>query len=159
MMPNITAGEMMQSNLITLSPDMDVLDAIDLLLRQRISDAPVVDRDDQFVGVFSEQSCMRLIVHSAIERLQMGTLSLMTFVDANAPVVNVQADLLSIANTFVDVACRRLPVIDEYGRLCGQVSRGDLVRAVREHIRSLDPVPLGADVYLTAIFDCGPGFP
>lgn len=158
MMPNITAGEMMQSNLITLSPDMDVLDAIDLLLRQRISDAPVVDRDDQFVGIFSEQSCMRLIVHSAIERLHVAALPLMTFVDANAPVVNVQADLLSIANTFVDAACRHLPVLDESGRLCGQVSRGDLVRAVRAHIRSLDPVPLGADMYLTAIFDCGPGF-
>ena len=157
MMPNITAGDMMQSNLITLSPDMHVLDAIDLLLRHRISGAPVVDREDQFVGVFSEQSCMRLIIHSAVERGQMGTLPLMTFVDANAAVVNVQADLLSIANTFVDDACRRLPVLDESGRLCGQIYRGDLVRVVREHIRSLDAIPLGAAVYLTAIFDGGPG--
>jgi predicted transcriptional regulator len=158
MLPNITAGDMMQSNLITLSPEMELLDAIDLLLRHRASGAPVVDRDDQFVGIFSEQSCMRLIVHSAVERLHVHNLPLMTFVDAHAPVVNLQTDLLSIAQTFVDIACRRLPVLDEAGRLCGQVSRRDLLRVIREHIRSLDAIPAGAAVYLTAIFDAGPGF-
>ncbi len=153
MMPNITARDMMVSNLITLSPEMDVLDAIDLLLRHRISGAPVVDPDEQFVGIFSEKSCMRFVVNAAYEELPSNTL--MSFVDTSPSVVNEETDLLTIAQTFLDAACRRLPVLDERGRLCGQISRRDIMRAVRRHIRAVDPTPVGAGLYLSAIFESG----
>ena len=156
MLPKITARDVMQSNLVTLSPEMDVLDAIDLLLRHQISDAAVVDRDDHFVGAFSESSCMRLIMQSAVERLQQRSFPLIGYVDLNVPVISIQADLVAIAQSFVDAACRRLPVLDDTGRLCGEVSRCDLMRAFREHIRSLDPIPVGAAACLGAIFDSGP---
>ncbi len=153
MMPTITAREMMVSNLITLSPEMDVLDAIDLLLRHRISGAPVVDRDDRFLGIFSEKSCMLFVVNAAYEELPSNTL--MSFVDATPPIINEDTDLLTIAQTFLDAACRRLPVLDEKGRLCGQISRRDIMRAVRQHIRMVDPTPVGAGLYLSAIFESG----
>lgn len=158
MLPTITAGDVMQSSLITLAPEMDVLDAIDLLLRHRRAEAPVVDRDDQFVGNFSEQSWMRLIMQSAVDRLHKSTLPLIEFVDANVAVIDVQADLRSIAQRFIDGACRRLPVLDKHGRLCGEVSRYDLLKAYRDHLRSLHPIPIGAAVCLGAVLKGGHGF-
>ena len=55
----ILAREMMTENLVTLSPQLEVFQAIDVLLKKRISGAPVVDIDGGFLGIFSESSCMR----------------------------------------------------------------------------------------------------
>ncbi|MEM9586831.1 MAG: CBS domain-containing protein [Planctomycetota bacterium] len=151
MMTNVVAREMMVSNLITLSPSMDVLDAIDVLLRHRISGAPVVDHDDHFVGIFSERSCMEFMVGSMYEGLPPG--NLMSFVDTNPTVIHEETDLLTIAQTFLNAACRRLPVIDDRGRLRGQISRRDIMRAYRDYVSSVDPVPVGAGLYLSAIID------
>ena len=49
------AQDIMVTNLVTLAPSMDVFDAIDLLLKNRVSGAPVIDDQGEFLGVFSEQ--------------------------------------------------------------------------------------------------------
>ncbi len=147
----VTARDMMVRNLITLSPEMDVIDAIDVLLRHRISGAPVVDRDNQFLGIFSERSCISFIVDAAYERMPSN--ALMAFVDTQPPTINEETDLLTIAQTFLDSSCRRLPVVDEKGRLCGQISRRDIMRAVRKQLRQVEPAVVGAGLYLSALHD------
>ena len=151
MIPPITARELMVSNLITLSPDMDVLDALDVLLRHRISGAPVVDADGRFLGIFSEKSCMRFVVGAAYDGLPSN--NLMSFVDTDPPVINQETDLLTMAQTFLDASCRRLPVLDERGHLQGQISRRDIMGAFRDHLKSVEPVPVGAGLYLSAIVE------
>ncbi len=151
MMPNTCARDMMVSNLTTLSPQMDVLDALDVLLKHRISGAPVVDEHRQFLGTFSEKSCIRFVVDAAYE--QMPSNNLMSFVDRTPPVIGPRTDLLTIAQTFLDAACRRLPVLGEKRRLIGQISRRDVMREVREHLRHQKPVATGAGLYLSAVMD------
>lgn len=131
-MPSITAREMMVRNLITLSPTMDALDALDILLRQHISGAPVVDEDGRFLGTFSEKSCMRFTVSMAYDG--MPSTQVLSLIDANPPTISEETDLLTIAQTFLNESCRRLPVLDEEGRLRGQISRRDVMRAVRSHL-------------------------
>ncbi len=153
MIPPVTAREMMVSNLITLTPEMDVLDAIDVLLKHRISGAPVVDTNGRFVGIFSEKSCMRFILDAAYEQLPSNVLS--SFVDNTPPTIDENTDLLTIAQTFIDASCRRLPVVDEAGRLIGQISRRDVMRAVRHHLNAVPSSPVGSGLYLSAIFASG----
>lgn len=149
-MPHITAREMMVRNLITLSPTMDALEALDVLLRQRISGAPVVDENGHFIGVFSEKSCMKFVVGMAYENLPSIPVGDLT--DRTPPTISEETDLLTIAQTFLNAACRRLPVLDGEGKLRGQISRRDVMRAVRSHmetpVRSNPPTGL----YLSAIF-------
>ncbi len=151
MMPNTCARDMMVSNLTTLSPDMDVLEALDVLLQHRISGAPVVDRDDRFLGIFSEKSCIRFVVNAAYE--QMPSNNVMAFVDTDPPTIGARTDLLSIAQTFLDASCRRLPVLDSNRRLLGQISRRDVMREVRDHLNKQEPVATGAGLYLSAVID------
>ena len=151
MMPNTCARDMMVSNLITLSPEMDVLDALDVLLRHRISGAPVVDSESRFLGIFSEKSCIRFVVNAAYE--QMPSSNLMSFVDTEPPTIRSNTDLLTIAQTFLDAACRRLPVLDSDGRLIGQISRRDVMREVRDNLHQMEPVATGAGLYLSAVVD------
>ncbi|TWT87892.1 Inosine-5'-monophosphate dehydrogenase [Neorhodopirellula pilleata] len=131
-MPAVTAREMMVRNLITLSPTMDALDALDVLLRNRISGAPVVNEDGKFLGTFSEKSCMRFTVSMAYDG--MPSTDVFSLIDANPPTIIEETDLLTIAQTFLTESCRRLPVLDGDGRLRGQISRRDVMRAVRSHL-------------------------
>jgi CBS domain-containing protein len=147
----VTARDMMVRNLITLSPEMDALDAIDVLLRHRVSGAPVVDRDGQFMGIFSERSSISFIVDAAYE--QLPSCNLMSFVDTTPPTIDEDTDLLCIAQTFLDSSCRRLPVVDAHGRLCGQISRRDIMRAVRHQLRQVDHPPVDGGLYLSALHD------
>jgi len=149
MMPNTCARDMMVSNLITLSPQMDALEALDVLLRHRISGAPVVDSDKRFLGTFSEKSCIRFVVDTAYE--QMPSNNVMNFVDTHPPVIDVETDLLTIAQTFLDASCRRLPVLDAQGRLIGQISRRDVMREVRDHLNKRVPADSGSGLYLSAV--------
>lgn len=151
MMQTITARDLMVSNLMTLSPDMEVIDALDVLLKRRISGAPVVDEDRQFLGIFSEKSCMRFVVDAAYDGLPSS--NLMSFVDTNPPVIESETDLLTIAQTFLDASCRRLPVLDQYGRLLGQISRRDIMGAFREHMKTAQRQTAETGLYLSAIFE------
>lgn len=128
----ILAREMMTKNLVTLSPDLEVFHAIDILLKKRISGAPVVDRQGHFRGIFSESSCMRFIINAAYENLPDA--GLMPFVDQDPPTISPDTDLLTICQTFLDQATRRLPVIED-GRLIGQISRRDVMRKVVQMVR------------------------
>ena len=53
-----SANEIMVTKLVKLSPENDVYDGITRLLKYNITGAPVVDRDHNFLGVFSEKSCL-----------------------------------------------------------------------------------------------------
>lgn len=150
----ITARDMMRRNLVTLHPDMDVLSAIDVLLKRRISGAPVVDRWEKFLGIFSEKSSLQFVIGAAYDSLPSA--NLMRFVDCNPPTINEDTDLLSIAQAFLDGSCRRLPVLDQDGRLLGQLSRRDLLQAARTSMdagRYNNTQVAATSLYISAIFD------
>jgi len=55
------AKDIMVTKLVSLPPDRDVFKAMGLLLKHRISGAPVVDDQRNYVGVFSEKCCMSVL--------------------------------------------------------------------------------------------------
>jgi CBS domain-containing protein len=122
----VVARDIMVTRLITLRPDMEVFDAIEMLLKYRISGAPVVDEAGHFMGVFSEGNAINLLLDSARDEAE--TVPIEGYIDRLAPTVTPETDLLTIAQTFQRVTARRLPVLDNR-RLVGQVSRRDLLKA------------------------------
>ena len=131
MMRPMLAREIMVTKLITLSPDLDVFEAIGMLLRHNISGAPVVDRDGNFQGVFSERCCMSVLVDAAYD--QLPTTQVFAFMDIEHATISEEADLLSIAQIFLHTGHRRLPVVRD-GKVVGQISRRDLLAAAMKLI-------------------------
>ena len=43
---------------------MDIFKAIDILLKNKISGAPVVDNNNRLMGILSEKDCLELMVES-----------------------------------------------------------------------------------------------
>lgn len=143
------ARDIMVTRLITLKPNMDVHDAIGLLLKHKISGAPVVDDDNQFVGVFSERSCLSLLVEGAYN--QLPTTKVFAFMNPDAKTITEDTDLLAVAQVFLGAKTRRLPVLRN-GELVGQVSRRDVLRSVHDSldVRRNNGSPL---LYLSSLFE------
>lgn len=123
----LVAEEIMVTRLVTLSPHVDVLDAVRILLKNRISGAPVVDPDGKYLGVFSEKCAMQVILDAAYESLPTNHVG--AFMDTQARTIRPNTDLLSIAQVFLLTNFRRLAVVDEAGTLLGQISRRDVMAA------------------------------
>ncbi|HUS38903.1 MAG TPA: CBS domain-containing protein [Pirellulales bacterium] len=121
------ARDIMVTDLVTLDPQMDVFDAIDLLLKHKISGAPVVNAEGKFVGVFTEKDCLRVLVNAAYE--QLPTMQIYAFVQTKTQTVSEETDILTIAQIFLSNAFRRLPVV-RGDRVVGQISRRDVLSAV-----------------------------
>ncbi len=141
------AKDIMVTKLVTLTPDVDVFEAIGLLLKHRISGAPVIDARRNFLGVFSEKNCMSVLLESAYD--QHPTTHLYAFMDVECPTITEDADLLTIAQIFRDTHCRRLPVIRK-SKLVGQISRRDLLKAAHDMMAAA-PDGESAFLYLSSI--------
>ena len=115
-MTQITARDFMVTNLITIAPEADVLDAVQLLLKHRISGAPVVAADGRYLGVFSEKCSMHVLLDAAYEQLPVSDVR--SFMDVEAQTIGPETHLLSVAQVLLPTPARRVPVLED-GQLLG----------------------------------------
>ena len=147
---NTTAAAIMTKKLHKLSPDTSVMDAVAMLLKQKISGAPVVDGNGALVGILSELDCVNHICHCAMtDSPPLDVADLMT---KDIYTVGPETTLLTLAHVFSTKRYRRLPVVDSNGRLLGQLSRRDLMRALFEIMKVQQSKNTGP-LYLSAIYD------
>jgi len=128
----LTARDIMTRRLITMAPDLDILEAIRLLLRKRISGAPVVDAAGDLVGVLSEADAIRMLAsdeYSHEDYEEAGIVE--TFMTHDVKTIEPDLDIYSIATVFNNENIRRVPVVQD-GDLVGQVSRRDVLRGIEE---------------------------
>lgn len=150
-MTQITARDFMTKRLVTLSPEMDVLDAVQRLLKNRISGAPVVSGDGHYLGVFSEKCAMQVLLDAAYEQLPSNQIHF--FMDTEAQTIEPDTQLLSIAQVFLLTSYRRLPVLED-GRLVGQVSRRDVMHASLDLLKQAPSRDEGTSLlYLSALVE------
>lgn len=149
-MTNYVARDIMVRKLVTLRPEMDVFDAVQMLLKHRISGAPVVDADGQYLGVFSEKCSMHVLLDAAYEQLPSNQVR--AFMDRDALTIAPDAQLLSIAQVFLLTSYRRLPVLEQ-GRLVGQVSRRDVLRAALNLVKHVRKPAQPSLLYLSALHE------
>ena len=119
-------GDYMSRKLVTLNADMEVMEAVQLLVNKQISGAPVQDSHGNLVGVLTEKDCMQVMLKAGYYGEFGGQVS--EFM--HSPVVTVEAEtpLMEVAEKFANSPYRRFPVTED-GRLIGQISRRDMLRA------------------------------
>ena len=81
------------------------------------------------VGLLSEGDCLRGILSGAYYESAGGDVS--AYMTTDVEVISPEADIIEISERFLRGRRRRLPVVED-GRLIGQVSRSDVLRAVKE---------------------------
>jgi len=125
----VKAADCMVRELVTVRPDTDAYDAIALLLKHRISGMPVVDESGRLVGMLSERDCLKTLLDS--EYHNMPTAKVKDLMSAEVKTIGADTGIVEIASLFLDAPFRRFPVLDK-GRLVGQVSRKDVLRAIQQ---------------------------
>jgi CBS domain-containing protein len=147
---NVVARDVMVPvrKLITLRPDMDALKAIRMLLKHRISGAPVIGDRYEYLGVFSEKTSMQFLMRLTYENVPSGVVGGIMNTDPNRT-IGEDLDLISILDMFLRTPYRRLPVLSG-DRLVGQISRRDVLCAAT---KALDcPQSVGKQLlYLSAL--------
>ena len=122
----------MAANLVTLPPEMEILRAMEILLKERISGAPVVDAGGRLVGVLSKKDCLKAALNACYYQQWGGAVS--DYMTSPVETMDADLDVVAAAERFLASHFRRFPVVEE-GRLTGQISRADLLRALVENWR------------------------
>lgn len=117
----------MTTGLLTLDPEAPIYQAIDHLLKHRISGAPVTDDHNKLVGILSEKDCLRIFANEAFFSEGAGG-HVKDFMSTKVMTIDPDDDVFAAADIFLKSHFRRLPVIED-GRLVGQVSRRDILSA------------------------------
>jgi predicted transcriptional regulator len=125
----LNAANIMTKKLITFTPETQVLNAINTLISCRISGAPVLDEEGNLMGMLSEIDCMETYVQSAYHN-EMGGL-VKDFMSTEVKSISSSMGIVDLAEYFLETHFRRLPVVDN-GKLVGQVSRRDVLRAIQK---------------------------
>jgi len=129
-LPDVAA--IMDADFVKIPAETPVKEAVEILWRKRLFGACVVDREGRLKGILAEKECLR-IYHQAFEANDRQLLEKKTvaeIVPAGFRTVPSTLGLFDLAQLFLEHEFRRLPVVDD-GVLVGQVTRRDLIRAIR----------------------------
>ena len=58
---DVTVREVMQQDPVLIEPDVDVCDALDMMIDDRVGAIPVVDEDDRLLGIVSYVDMLKLL--------------------------------------------------------------------------------------------------
>ena len=146
----LTANDIMTKNPLTVTPDMEITKAVNLLLEKKINGLPVVDNTGKLVGILCQSDLVALqktlplpsvfsfmdgffptISLTNLER-DLKKISAATVSDAMTPephTVSPQTPLETIASLMVDEKYHTLPVVDG-DKLIGIVGKEDVLRSL-----------------------------
>lgn len=128
MKPSASAKDFMVTNLVTLRPEMDIMEAIRLLVDHRISGAPVIDQLGNLVGILSEKDCLTVALEAGYHDEWGGQVK--EYMNPDISTIDADTSILDVANYFINAPYRRYPVMQE-NRLVGQISRRDVLKALQ----------------------------
>lgn len=145
-----TVREIMTTDVITLSPDTEIVKATQMLLDNRINGAPVVDESGRVLGILCQsdliaqqkklplpsvfaflESLFPLASMKKIER-EVRKIAALTAADAMTPepvTVSPDTELETVAALMVDSNFHTLPVVEKK-RLVGVVGKEDVLRTL-----------------------------
>ncbi len=123
-----TVREFMDRYVDTISPETDIMEAVDFLLEKRVTGALVQNTKGELVGMLTEYDLLRLLTHQESLRGKV-----QDFMVSDVHTIPPTMDIYYCAGLFMKVPYRRFPVVDK-GRLVGAITRFDLLRAVRRNI-------------------------
>ncbi len=140
----IRVMDVMNKEVVAVQKFDDINQAAKILSENNISGLPVVDKENRVIGIISEadvlsmmgarrghtfKDIIRHLFGEPLPERKMGDLvgDIMT-----APAVTIRpgVDITEAAKVMDEKRIRRLPVVDDDGKLLGIISRRDIVRAI-----------------------------
>jgi acetoin utilization protein AcuB len=131
----VIAQDLMTKNPVRINEEAKVRDAVELLANLDVRHLPVVNADDEVVGMLSDRDLRALTVPAInageYEGRVMRALDakVATVMSADVLTVDAEADVYEIVDLMLDNKVGAVPVVDSEGNLVGIISYIDVLRA------------------------------
>lgn len=126
MLKSLLVNDYMVSAMITLKPDVDIVEAAQTLQEYRLSGAPVVDDHNRLVGFLSEKDCLHTVL-SAVYNQDYGDL-VSDRMTKEIKSIHPTDNITDVAEKFLKDGVRMYPVMDK-NVLVGIISRQSVLKA------------------------------
>ena len=117
----------MTQDLITISADTEIAQAVHLMIEHDISGLLVSDDSGGVAGVFTERDCIAVASEAGYYEQWGGPVK--NYMSSSVETVDADDNLIDVAARMAASPHRRFPVVDG-GRLVGLLSRRDVLRAI-----------------------------
>ncbi|MCM4155176.1 CBS domain-containing protein [Gramella sp. AN32] len=124
----ILVKDYMTSKLVTFREKDHIMDVMEKLVKNGISGGCVVNDKHELVGIISEGDCMKQVSDSRYYNMPMSDSFVENRMNRNVETIDGNMNVLDAAKIFIEKKFRRFPIV-ENGRLIGQISQRDVLRA------------------------------
>jgi len=125
---HLKVSDYMTRDLITFSPDQSIEEVIEILIRHKISGGPVVNKNNELIGIISEGDCIKHISDSRYYNMPMEHSKVELRMIKNVETIDGNMNIFDAAKKFLEARRRRFPIL-ENGKLVGQISQKDILKA------------------------------
>jgi len=138
--------EIMTKDVVSVKPEDNAKEALDLLLKMEISGLPVINEQGKLVGMFTEKDVLKQILPSYLEKVgrfvyeenpksiknkfqDLSNLSVSQLMRREIITIDEETSLCEVARIMLTQKIRRIPVLDKEKRVVGIVAREDIVKS------------------------------
>ena len=138
--------EIMSEDVVSIKPDDNAKDALNLLFKMQISGLPVINRQGKLVGMFTEKDILSQILPSYLEKIgrfvyeenpksikkkfqDLTNLPVSQLMRKDVITIDEEASLCEVARLMLTKRVRRIPVLNNEKKVVGIVAREDIVKA------------------------------
>ncbi len=138
--------EIMSKEVVSIKPDDNAKDALNLLFKMQISGLPVIDDKQRLVGMFTEKDVLSQILPSYLEKIgrfvyeenpksikkkfqDLTNLPVSKLMRKDVITIDEEASLCEVARLMLTQRVRRIPVLNNEKKVMGIVAREDIVKA------------------------------
>ncbi len=139
--------EIMIKEVVSLKPDDNARDALDILFNRHISGLPVIDDKGKLAGMFTEKGIIAKILPSYVDKvgkfiyeenpkavkqkaLALANLKVKDIMRSEVVAVGENTTLCEVARLMLTRKARRVPVLNASNIVIGMVAREDVLKAL-----------------------------
>jgi CBS domain-containing protein len=139
--------EIMTREIKSISPDLNGREALDLLLKMKISGLPVIDKARRLVGMFTEKEVLSYVLPSYIGKVgkfiyeenpkstrrkfaELKNVTVEKLMRKEVVTIAEDVTLCEAARVMLTQRARRVPVVGKDGKVLGMVAREDVLKGI-----------------------------
>ena len=125
---NILVKDYMSKEVITFHKSDSIFEAKRIMLKKKISGAPIVNKSGKLIGIISESDLMKQIVDSKYYNMPISKTTISKYMTKNVDFISPNEPIFDAAEKFLRLKRKRFPVMDS-NKILGIISRVDIISA------------------------------
>jgi CBS domain-containing protein len=125
---SLTVKDYMSKDLIVFKPEQSIEEVIQTLIKHKISGGPVVNNQNELLGIISEGDCLKQVSESRYYNMPIKENTVEKRMVTDVETIDGNMNIFDAANQFLNSRRRRFPIV-ENGKLVGQISQKDILKA------------------------------